>query len=39
MPFYIDDDKPLEKYKTFWTKIEDLKTLNWILYQSMMIDM
>ena len=25
MPFGIDDEKLLEKYKTIWTKIEDLK--------------
>ena len=24
MSFCIDDDNLLEKYKTFWTKIEDL---------------
>ena len=23
--FHIDDEKLLEKYKTIWTKIEDLK--------------
>ena len=27
MSFYIDD-KLLEKHKTIWTKIEDLKKLN-----------
>ena len=26
---YRDDKKILEKYKTFWTKIEDLKILNY----------
>ena len=35
MSLLIDDNKPLEKYKTIWTKIEDLKKLNWMLYQSM----
>ena len=25
MSFRIDDEKLLEKYKVFWTKIEDLK--------------
>ena len=28
MPFCIDDEKLLEKYKIIWTKIEDLKRLN-----------
>ena len=28
MSFYIDDEKLLEKHKTIWTKIEDLKKLN-----------
>ena len=27
MPFCIDDEKLLEKYKTIWTKIEDLKNI------------
>ena len=28
MSFHIDDDeKELEKYKTFWTKIEDLRNI------------
>ena len=35
----IDDDKLLEKYKTIWTKIEDIsKILNQMLYQFMMVD-
>ena len=38
MSFHRDDDKLLEKYKTIWTKIEDLKMLNWMFYQSLMID-
>ena len=38
MSFHIDDEKPLEKYKTIWTKIEELKNLNYILYQSIIID-
>ena len=38
MSFRIDDEKLLEKYKTIWTKIEDLKMLNWMLYESMMIN-
>ena len=28
MSFYIDDKKLLQKHKTIWTKIEDLKKLN-----------
>ena len=28
MSFRIDDKKLLEKYKTIWTKTEDLKKLN-----------
>ena len=27
MPFRIDDDKLLEKYKATWNKIEDLKNI------------
>ena len=27
MPFRIDDEKLLEKHKTIWTKIEDLKDI------------
>ena len=27
MPFCIDDEKLLEKYKTIWTEIEDLKNI------------
>ena len=27
MPLCIDDEKLLEKYKTIWTKIEDLKNI------------
>ena len=27
MSFCIDDEKLLEKYKTIWTKIEDLKNI------------
>ena len=27
MSFCIDDEKLLEKYKAFWTKIEDLKNI------------
>ena len=27
MSFRIDDEKLLEKYKTIWTKIEDLKNI------------
>ena len=38
MSFRINDEKLLEKYKTIWTNIEDLKVLIWMLYQSMMID-
>ena len=25
MPLCVDNDKLLEKYKTIWTKLEDLK--------------
>ena len=28
MSFHINDEKLLEKYQAFWTKIEDLKILN-----------
>ena len=35
MSFRIDDEKLLEKYKTIWTKIEDLKFLTCIFSQSM----
>ena len=28
MSFNINDEKLLEKYKAFWTKIKDLKILN-----------
>ena len=38
MSLCIDDDKILEKYKIIWTKFEDLKKINWMLYQLMMID-
>ena len=38
MSFHIDDEKLLEKYKTIWAKTEDLKILNWMLYQTMMTD-
>ena len=27
MSFHMDDEKLLEKYKTIWTKIEDLKNI------------
>ena len=27
MSLHIDDDQLLEKYKTLWTKIEDLKSI------------
>ena len=27
MSFHIDDEKLLEKYKTIWTKIKDLKNI------------
>ena len=38
MSFCINDVKLLEKYKTIWTKMDDLKILNQMLYQSAMID-
>ena len=34
----IDDHKLLEKYKTIWTNIKDLKKLSWMFYQFMMIN-
>ena len=33
----IDDEKLLEKYKTMWNKMENLKILNGMLYQFMVI--
>ena len=27
--FYLDEDKLLEKYEAIWTKIEDLKNIDW----------
>ena len=38
MSFLINDGKLLERYKAIWAKIEDLKILNWTLYQSMLTD-
>ena len=38
MSFHIDDEWLLEKYKSIWTKIEDLKNTELKIYQSMMID-
>ena len=40
VPLRIDDEneKLLKKYETIWTKIEDLKILNWILYLFIMKD-
>ena len=38
MPFCINDVKLLEKYKTIWTKMGDLKILNQMLHQSAMKD-
>ena len=38
MYFRIDDKRLLQKYKAILTKIEDLKTLNEMLYQSTTID-
>ena len=32
MSLCIDDEKLLEKYKTIWTKIEDLKKIIEMLY-------
>ena len=29
MSFRIDGEKLLEKYKSIWTKIEDLKNIEW----------
>ena len=33
MFFFIDDEKLLEKYKTIWTKIEDLKSIELIAFR------
>ena len=38
MSFRIDDKKLLEKYEDIWTKIEDLKNTELMLFQFMMID-
>ena len=38
MSFCINDVKLLEKYKTIWTKMDDLKILNQMLHQSAMKD-
>ena len=38
MSFRIYDEKLLQKYKTICTKIGDLKTFSFTLYQSMIID-
>ena len=38
MSFCIDDVMLLEKYKAIWTKIEDLKNIELLFYQSMIID-
>ena len=37
MSFHIDDEWVLEKDKSIWTKIEDLKNTELKIYQSMMI--
>ena len=36
--FCVDEEKLSGKYKTILTKIEDLKLLNQMLYQSMVTD-
>ena len=36
--FRIDDETLLEKYKTVWTKIEDLKNIELNALPAMMID-
>ena len=38
MSFHVDDGNLLEKYNAIWTKIENLKMLNYVLYKSMMIE-
>ena len=38
MSFHIGKEKLLEKYKAIWANIEDLKNLNYMVYQSMMTD-
>ena len=39
MSFHINDEKLLEKCKTIWTKIEDLKNIELSALQIIMIDM
>ena len=36
--FHIDNEKLLEKFTAVWSKIESLKILNEMLYQSMMTE-
>ena len=38
MSFRIDDEKLLEKCKAIWTKMDYLKNIKLILYESMMTD-
>ena len=38
MSFCINYEKLLGKSQTIWTKIEDLKTIEFNAFQSMMID-
>ena len=38
MSFRIDDEKLLEKCKTIWTKMDYLKNIKLMLYESMMTD-
>ena len=38
MSFRIDDEKLLKKYKSIWTKIENLKNIELMLYQPLLID-
>ena len=38
MSFRVDDGNLLEKYNAIWTKTENLKMLNYVLYKSMMIE-
>ena len=38
MSFRIDDEKLLEKCKAIWTKMDYLKNIKLMLYESMMTD-
>ena len=38
MSFCIDDDKLLEQSYATWTKVEDFKNIEFMLYQSIITD-